>query len=288
MDVCRYRRGFGVRVHLLSQIALFAGLSEAEVQVLALRAVERRFAPDEILFWEGEPCDGVFLIIEGSVKIFRTSPGGREVMLAIETAPSSVAELPLFDGGPYPASVRAVEAVVSLFINKNDFQQVCRQYPDVALKVLAVVGRRLRHLVGLVEAMTFGSVTQRLARLLLENLQGNGSGDIRPSGDAPGACIPAGNCAGGRLAKHGALPRRRDDPSSGPRGANRESHGTGTGSGISRLKGQCPRKENLVLQIDVRMDLTLQLLEALKKRLVGLARMGRKFVIPGDPANLVQ
>ena len=89
-------------------------------------------------------------------------------MLALETAPSTVAELPLFDGGPYRASVRAAEPVVALFINKSDFQQVCRQYPDVALKVLAVVGRRLRHLVGLVESMTFGSVTQRLARLLLD------------------------------------------------------------------------------------------------------------------------
>jgi len=89
-------------------------------------------------------------------------------MLSIESAPASVAELPLFDGGPYPASVRAVEPVVALFVDKRDFQQVCRQYPDVALKVLAVVGRRLRQLVGLVEAMTFGSVTQRLARLLLD------------------------------------------------------------------------------------------------------------------------
>jgi CRP-like cAMP-binding protein len=159
----------------LSQIALFAALSEAEIQVLAQRAVERRFAPDEILFWEGEPCAGVFLIIQGSVKIFRTSPSGRELMLAIEMAPSSVAELPLFDGGPYPASVRAVDSVVSLFINKNDFQAVCRQYPDVALKVLAVVGHRLRHLVGLVESMTFGSVTQRLARLLLESSKGVGA-----------------------------------------------------------------------------------------------------------------
>jgi len=157
----------------LSQIALFAALSDAEVHILAQRAVERRFSPEEMLFWEGEPCAGVFLIIEGSVKIFRTSPGGRELMLAIERAPSSVAELPLFDGGPYPASVRAVEPVVSLVINKNDFQQVCRQYPEVALKVLAVVGKRLRHLVGLVESMTFGSVTQRLARLLLEASKGS-------------------------------------------------------------------------------------------------------------------
>jgi CRP-like cAMP-binding protein len=152
----------------LSAIALFADFTEAEVSALAQRAVEKRFEAGGMLFWEGEPCQGVFLIAQGSVKIFRTSAAGREVMLAIETAPSSVAELPLFDGGPYPASVRALEPVVTLFLNKNDFQQVCRQYPDVALKVLAVVGRRLRHLVGLVEAMTFGSVTQRLARMLLD------------------------------------------------------------------------------------------------------------------------
>jgi len=163
------------KAEALSQIALFAALSETEVRVLAQRAVERRFSPDEMLFWEGEPCAGIFLIVDGSVKIFRSSAGGRELMLAIETAPSTVAELPLFDGGPYPASVRAVGPVVSLFINKNDFQQVCRQYPDVALKVLAVVGKRLRHLVGLVESMTFGSVTQRLARLLLETSKGAAS-----------------------------------------------------------------------------------------------------------------
>jgi CRP/FNR family transcriptional regulator len=79
-----------------------------------------------------------------------------------------VAELPLFDGGPYPASVRAVGPVVTLFLNKSDFHQVCRQFPDVAIKLLAVVGRRLRTLVGVVESLTFGSVTQRLARTLLD------------------------------------------------------------------------------------------------------------------------
>ena len=156
-------------------MALFAALSESELQGIAQRAVEKRFAVEEMLFWEGEPCTGIFLIIQGSVKIFRTSSSGREVMLSIEAAPATVAELPLFDGGAYPASVRAVEPVVALFINKSDFQQFCRQNPDVALKVLAVVGRRLRHLVGLVESMTFGSVTQRLARMLLDASKAAGS-----------------------------------------------------------------------------------------------------------------
>jgi len=153
----------------LAEIALFASLTEAELEALSLRAVERRFESGEMLFWEGEPCAGIFLLVAGSVKIFKTSATGREMMLALESAPSTVAELPLFDGGPYPASVRAVEPVVCLFLNKGDFQQVCRQYPEVALKVLAVVGHRLRHLVGVVESMTFGSVTERLARLLLDS-----------------------------------------------------------------------------------------------------------------------
>jgi CRP/FNR family transcriptional regulator len=152
----------------LVRIPLFSGLTEAESDALAQRAVERKYAPDDMLFWEGDPCAGIFLIVQGSVKIFKTSPGGREMMLALESAPSTVAELPLFDGGAYPASVRAVEPVTALFINKADFQQVCRQYPGVALEVLAVVGKRLRHLVAVVESMTFGSVTQRLARLLLD------------------------------------------------------------------------------------------------------------------------
>jgi CRP/FNR family transcriptional regulator len=166
------------RASKLAQIGLFAGLTETETQALAQRAVERRYAPEEMLFWEGEPCAGIFLIVQGSVKIFKTSPAGREMMLALESAPSTVAELPLFDGGPYPASVRAVEPLVTLLINKNDFQQVCRQYPDVALKVLAVVGRRLRHLVGVVESMTFGSVTQRLARLLLDGARQAGANEF--------------------------------------------------------------------------------------------------------------
>ncbi len=153
---------------ILSRIPLLAGLSEIELAALAQRAVERRYAAEEMLFWEGEPCAGIFLIVQGSVKLLKSSSSGREMMLALETAPSTVAELPLFDGGPYPASARTVGPVVTLFINKTDFQQACRQFPEIALKVLAVIGRRLRHLVSIVQAMTFGSVTQRLARLLLD------------------------------------------------------------------------------------------------------------------------
>ena len=66
----------GPKLATLAQIPLFASLTETEIQALAQRAVERRFAPEEMLFWEGEPCAGIFLIVQGSVKIFKTSQGG--------------------------------------------------------------------------------------------------------------------------------------------------------------------------------------------------------------------
>jgi CRP/FNR family transcriptional regulator len=156
------------KIEELSRIPLFTALDQKELDSLASRAVERTFEADENLFWEGDDCRGLFLLIDGAVKILKTSQGGREMMLDMVHAPSSVAELPLFDGGAYPASVRAVKPSTTLFINRQDFFQACRQNPDLALKLLAVVGRRLRQLVYVVESITFGSVTKRLARLLLD------------------------------------------------------------------------------------------------------------------------
>jgi CRP/FNR family transcriptional regulator len=156
------------RNDVFSKIALFGGLSPAEVDLVSRKAVDRKFAPGESLFYEGDPCTGLYILAFGSVKIVKTAPSGREIMLAVETAPSSVAEVPVFDGGAYPATATAIDEVHAWHLGKLEFQQVCREHPEVALKVLAVVGRRLRQLVGVVERVTFGSVRQRLARALLE------------------------------------------------------------------------------------------------------------------------
>ncbi|MGH9468486.1 MAG: Crp/Fnr family transcriptional regulator, partial [Terriglobales bacterium] len=108
------------------------------------------------------------VLTAGVVRIFKLSAAGRELTLHTEQAPATVAEVPLVDGGPYPASVRAEGEVEALFLDREDFLRVCREHPQVALAALAVFGRRLRMLVALLEAVTFGGVRQRLAQLLLE------------------------------------------------------------------------------------------------------------------------
>jgi CRP/FNR family cyclic AMP-dependent transcriptional regulator len=159
----------------LAKVGMFTGLSEAELTFLAQRAVPRRFSAGEIVFSEGDPCTGMYVVESGHIRIFKTSTGGREQVLSIDGPGSSVAELPVFDGGSYPASVSAVEDSTLLFISKQDFQSLCLTHPQVALKVLRVVGARLRKLVGIIEELSFTTVRHRLAGFLVRLAQREGT-----------------------------------------------------------------------------------------------------------------
>src|SRR5262249_59615826 len=99
------------------------------------------------------------------------SASGREQILAVEGPGSSFAELPVFDGGDYPAAASALEDTEVLFVSRKDFQNFCREHPDVALKVIAVVGSRLRRLVGIIEELSFTTVRQRLISTILRLAQ---------------------------------------------------------------------------------------------------------------------
>src|SRR5215471_11346454 len=156
---------------ILRRAPLFASLTDAEMQALAARATRKRFQKDEQLFAEGDPCTGLYLVSSGKVRIFKLSPSGREQILAVEGPGSSFAELPVFDGGNYPAAASALEDTEVLFISRRDFQNFCREHPEVALKVLAVVGSRLRRLVAVIEDLSFTTVRQRLISLLLRLVQ---------------------------------------------------------------------------------------------------------------------
>jgi CRP/FNR family cyclic AMP-dependent transcriptional regulator len=156
-------------LEILKQVAIFADLSPAELQFLAERAVARDYQAGELVFSEGESCAGLFVVESGRLRIFKSSPTGREQVLSIEGPGSSVAELPVFDGGNYPASTAAVEPTRVLFVSKQDFYSLCLIHPKVALKVLRVVGARLRRLVGIIEELSFTTVRSRLISFLLRH-----------------------------------------------------------------------------------------------------------------------
>ena len=160
---------------ILGATALLGSLSEPQLKLLAARTVRKRYGAGELLFSEGEACNGLYIVAQGRVRIFKTSAGGREQVLSVEGPGATVAELPVFDGGTYPASVIAVEDTEIAFISKRDLHGYCMEHPEVALKMLAVVGARLRRLVGIIEELSFTTIRQRLAAMLAKLAETQGT-----------------------------------------------------------------------------------------------------------------
>ena len=152
---------------LLRHIPLFAELDEPAILRLVERCVARKVGAGHVLFTTGEECRGLYIIEAGRVRIYRTNPEGREQVLHIEGPGRAVAELPLFDGGPYPASAVTLEETRLVFLPRADFEYLYRTHPDIAQAIIRALGRRLRHLVHVTETLAFRDVAARLALLLV-------------------------------------------------------------------------------------------------------------------------
>jgi CRP-like cAMP-binding protein len=121
----RSSASLGQTLATLKRVAIFADLSPTEFQFLAERAVPRDYAPGEVIFVEGETCDGLLVVETGHVRIFKSSPGGREQVLAAEGPGRSVAELLVFDGGNCPATTTVADQARVYFISKQGFYSLC-------------------------------------------------------------------------------------------------------------------------------------------------------------------
>lgn len=164
---------------ILKGTPLFAALDESEISSLAARCGLRPYGPGEVLFSEGEPCKGLYIVVSGRVRVFKTSISGREQVLTVEGPGATVAELPVFDGGSYPASGSAIEKTEVLFISRGDLRAICLEKPEVSLKMLQVVGKRLRRLVGIIEELSFTTVRHRLISWLLRQATTDGTPGAR-------------------------------------------------------------------------------------------------------------
>jgi CRP/FNR family transcriptional regulator len=153
-------------VETLRRVSFFAVLPLDELRVLAGHCVVRRIARDETLVGEGDPCEGLFVVQSGAIKLFKMAENGREQILVIERAGSTVGELSVFDGGTFPASAIAVEDSTLLFLPKREFLDLCRRNSEVAFAVIRSLAWRFRYLTSLVEELSLKEVSHRLARFL--------------------------------------------------------------------------------------------------------------------------
>ena len=159
------------RIEILAKSALFQNLPANALAEIASRGTDRKLQQGQVLFNANEPADGMYVVLSGSVRAFRENVDGREQTIHVEGVGGMLAEVPMFDGGPYPSTTMAEEDSELLFLAKEDVRRFMLKYPEMALTALAILAKKLRTVASLAEQLALKDVTQRLATLLLEEAE---------------------------------------------------------------------------------------------------------------------
>ena len=151
----------------LRRAGLFEGLDEAHLAELILRGRQRTLDPGQTVFLEGDRADGLYVVLSGRVKVFKTSPKGREQILRIMGPGEPVGEVAVLSGEAYPAGAETLEASEVMYIPRQAFLDLVGREPEVALRLLAALSARLRSFATLIEDLSLKDVSERLAAYLL-------------------------------------------------------------------------------------------------------------------------
>ncbi len=158
----------------IRSVPLFAGLDDAQMGRIReiARAVEA--ARRDVLFREGEPVEGLFVLVSGRVKIYKLSPDGKEHILHVVRPGQTFAEAAVFMPGGYPAYAEALQKSRALLLPKTPFLDLLRDEPAISLQIIASLSRYLKQFADRIEDLSLKDVSARLARWFLATAREKG------------------------------------------------------------------------------------------------------------------
>ena len=122
----------------------------------------------DVIFTEGDPADAFLTIVEGRVKVFKSTPAGREIILEIFGPGDPLGAVAIYEGLPFPASALALDDTTCLRIEKQPFFALLEQHPALVRGLLSGLTIRLAELTRRLAELTGGRVESRFARLFLK------------------------------------------------------------------------------------------------------------------------
>lgn len=161
----------------LDGVALFDGLKPAALRELSARGRIVRFEAGETLWREGTEARGLYVILSGRVRV-ASHGAGRPVRVHVEGPGGTLGEVPLFDGGGYPATAVADGAVECAAFTRGSLRAAIAADPELAFRLLATLGTRVRGLVERLDALAGMDVRERLAAHLLDRLERRSGGIV--------------------------------------------------------------------------------------------------------------
>jgi CRP/FNR family cyclic AMP-dependent transcriptional regulator len=152
---------------LLGSTRLFGGLDSEALRHLAARVFERSYKKGQLIFYQGDPGDALFVVVEGLVKVFVPSEEGDEMVLITLSAPEVFGEVALIDGGPRSASAEALEPTTVLMLTREVLLEVLAEHPSLTDRLLRTLGTSLRRLTEQAADLVFLDLHGRMAKLLV-------------------------------------------------------------------------------------------------------------------------
>jgi CRP-like cAMP-binding protein len=168
----------------LRRVPLFAELEDEDLDRLAGLSRIAQLRRKEMLFGDGEPYSGMYVLLSGLAVVYKQSGDGRMLILHVCRPGDSIAEDPMFEDpeARYPANGRVTRDSEVMFLPRDKFLPFLKQHPEVAWELLKGFAVRLRELSQQLEGVTLREVTARLARYLLAELDKTGGRpDPRPT-----------------------------------------------------------------------------------------------------------
>lgn len=156
---------------LLKTSMLFRELDPEEFAAMERIVQIRRVDSDTMLFFEGDPAIGFFVLLSGRVRIYKASPDGKEFTLHQITPGQMFAEAAIFRGNTYPANCMAMEDSEVIFVPKEQFIQLISKFPNISLKIIGSLARWLREFAVKLEDLSLKEVPSRLASFILRHQQ---------------------------------------------------------------------------------------------------------------------
>jgi len=155
-------------LRILKKVSFFHNLEEEELRYILPFLQVQSFPKNQVIFHEEEPGRYLYMIRSGNVKVYKLSEDGKEKILRVFGPGDFFAELPLLDGGKYPATAETISPATLLKLSRENFLKVLSRYPEISGKIYEVVGKRLRHFTAEITDLTLKDASHRLAGFLLE------------------------------------------------------------------------------------------------------------------------
>ena len=155
-------------IAFLRRVPLFSGLTEQLIERLAAGSVRRNFPRGRVIVTEGEPSQSLYILLSGRAKVQRSDTEGKEVILAVIGPGECFGEMSLIDDSPRSASVITIDTSDFMAINKESFKSMMLSSPEMSLRIMAGLVRRLREADKKIETLALLDVYGRVARVLLD------------------------------------------------------------------------------------------------------------------------